>query len=120
MESKKEEIERINKLIPELKNINSLDHYQKGEYCDAQDDTKSWLVGEIVERTDDKIKVHFEGWSSKYDETWSIKNRKVEHFRRYSKGYTGQKGTAYRSLAFSMDDFEFVRNNIKEIISTNF
>jgi hypothetical protein len=120
MESKKEEIERINKLIPELKNINSLDYYQKGEFVDAQDDTKNWLVGEIVERSDDKIKVHFEGWSSKYDETWSIRNKKVEHFRRYSKGYTGQKGTAYRSLSFNQEEFDQIKNLIKEIIETNF
>jgi hypothetical protein len=120
MDSKKEDIEKINKLIQETKNINSIDHYQKGEYCDAQDETKQWCVGEIIERTDDKIKVHFEGWSNKFDEVWSFKNRKVEHFRRYSRGYTGQKVTAYRSLTFIQEDLTALRNNIKEIILSNF
>jgi hypothetical protein len=120
MDSKKEENERINKLIQEMKNINSLDFYEKGNFCDAQDETKSWCVGEIVERTDDKLKVHFEGWSSKFDEVWSIKNKKVEHFRRYSKGYTGQKVTAYRTLTFNLDEFTATKNYIQEIIQSNF
>jgi hypothetical protein len=110
----------INKLQAELKRVLTEDFYQKGLFIDAMDDVKNWCVGEIIERIDDKLKVHFEGWSNKFDETVSIKSKKIDLFRKHSKGYTGQKITAYRSLHFNSEEFITTRDTIKEIISTNF
>lgn len=53
--------------LKDLKNLN-LDPFQVGNYVDVIDDTKTWCLGEIVERKGDTVKVHFDGWSSKYDE----------------------------------------------------
>jgi hypothetical protein len=44
----------------------------------------------------------------------------VNHFRRYSKGYTGQKKVAYRDYTFSEEDFNLIRNLIIEIKNKHF
>ena len=110
----------INKLQQELKKALAEDYFQKGVYCDAMDETRAWCVAEIKDRIDDKIKIHFEGWSNKFDDQYSIKSKKIDIFRRNSKGYSGQKITAYRTLNFNTSDYDYSKNLIKEIINSNF
>ena len=52
------------------KNYNHLPDYQLNTYIDAKDTVNHWCVGQIVDIDEDKntLKVHFEGWSSRYDE----------------------------------------------------
>jgi ubiquitin C-terminal hydrolase len=113
------ESERISKLISESKKI-EIDNYFVGNYCDALDQTKNWCIAEVIHRTDDKVKIHFEGWSSKFDEVLSIKSRRLAHFRKFSRGYTGQKSTAFRLYTFKYDDFLEIKSLIRLIIETNF
>ena len=53
-----------------LKNIRNLviEDFEKGFYVDALDENKNWCVAQILERKSDIIKIHYDGWSSKYDE----------------------------------------------------
>jgi hypothetical protein len=96
---------------PKILNI-----YEVGNFCDALDETKNYCVGEIIENKGDQYKIHFEGWSSKHDIIVSMgRSKKIEHFRKFTKGYTGQKMTAYRILNFQKEDFLQFKNMIKEI-----
>lgn len=115
----KSELERITKLISESKKL-EIDNYFVGNYCDALDLTKNWCVAEVIDRTDDKVKVHFEGWSSKFEEVLSINSKRLTHFRKFSRGYTGQKSTAYRLYYFNYEDFLEIKTLIRIIIETNF
>ena len=59
--------EEMHLKIASLKNL-QLDNFIEGAYVDAVDDSKQWCLAEIVSRSNDMVKVHFEGWSNKYDE----------------------------------------------------
>ncbi len=109
------EYERLEKLALELKK-NNIDNYKIGNYCDALDETKNWCVGEVIDRQNDQLKVHFEGWSSKHDIPVLLgKVKKTDHFRKYTKGYTGQKQTAFRTLSFPKEDLLNFKNFVKEL-----
>lgn len=117
MESKTtfNEFEILEKLASDLKKTN-IDNYKIGNYCDALDETKNWCVGEVIDRQNDQLKVHFEGWSSKHDiPVFLGKVKKTDHFRRFTKGYTGQKQTAFRTLSFPKEEILNFKNFIKEL-----
>lgn len=67
MENKIREIQQLSEKVPQLKNL-QIDNFHEGNFVDAVDETKLWCVGQIVSRNGDKVIVHFEGWSSKFDE----------------------------------------------------
>lgn len=71
----------------------------KGQYVDVLDEAKTWCIAIVVDVIDSEfVKITYDGWSEKYDEKVSIKrSSKITHFRKLSKGYTGQKKTALRS-----------------------
>jgi len=124
MDQRNTDFEQINEKISKLKNL-SIDNFYVGNYVDSLDEAKTWCLGEIMMRNGDVVKVHYEGWSSKFDEVivksnkiMSIKKvNKINHFRRYSKGYTGQKRNAYRDYNYNENDFNTLKtliNNIKD------
>ena len=109
-----QEYERLIKLSKEIKSSN-IDTYDTGNYCDALDETKNWCVGEVLNHQDDQLKIHFDGWSHKHDISVFLgKIKKVDHFRKFTKGYTGQKQTAYRTLNFQKEEFTDFKNLVKE------
>lgn len=115
LKSSQTDYERLEKLANELKKTN-IDNYKVGNYCDALDETKNWCVGEVVDRQNDQIKVHFEGWSSKHDIPVLLgKFKKTDHFRKFTKGYSGQKMTAYRTLNFQKEDFLAFKELVQDI-----
>lgn len=69
----KENLENINDKAIKLK-IQHIDNFIPGNYVDAMDDAKNWCIAEIVNRKGNYIRVHYEGWSSKYDEVTLILN----------------------------------------------
>jgi hypothetical protein len=66
----KENLENINEKTIKLK-IQHLDNFIPAKYVDVLDDAKTWCIAEIIQRKGNYIIVHFEGWSSKYDEVKS-------------------------------------------------
>ena len=52
------------------KNYNPIPDYQLNTFLDVKDTVNHWCVGQIVDIDEEKnmVKVHFEGWSSRYDE----------------------------------------------------
>ena len=106
--------EQLEKTAIENKPKNS-DIFKVGNFCDALDETKNFCVGEIIENQGDQYRVHFEGWSNKHDIIVTIgRTKKIDHFRRNTKGYTGQKMTAYRTLNFQKEEFLQFKKLIKE------
>lgn len=48
------------------------------------------------------------------------RGNKINHFRRYSKGYSGQKKNAYRDYVYSDNDFFYIKDTIQEITNNEF
>ena len=67
MDNKNRELEKITEKIPKLKTL-SINNFYEGNYIDSLDEAKTWCLAEIVMRNNDFVKVHYEGWSSKFDE----------------------------------------------------
>jgi hypothetical protein len=55
------------------KNYNFLADLKHSDYIDCKDTVNHWCVGEVIDVDPDKnmIKIHFEGWTNRYDEVWS-------------------------------------------------
>lgn len=53
----------------EEKTITIWDLYKEEDFIDAKDSQGDWRVGYIIAKLDHlkNFKVHFDGWSSKYD-----------------------------------------------------
>lgn len=47
--------------------------WKLGDYCESCDHTKSWYRCKIIQVEDNRVKVHFCGWNSRYDK-WLEKN----------------------------------------------
>ena len=107
--------ESLEKTANEIKPKNT-DIFKAGTYCDSLDETKNFCVGEIIECQQEQVRVHFEGWSKKHDIVVVIgRTKKIDHFRKNTKGYTGQKMTAYRVLEFQREDFLQFKHAIKDL-----
>lgn len=87
-------LEKRLKLIKEMHN--PFGTIRPGLWVDAIDSINAWLSSSIEEVDGTSIKVHFEGWPSKWDEWMRITSYKVAPFRKHSIGYTGQVRVALR------------------------
>ena len=54
----REEFRSLQKKLNDLKTI-QIDNYFVGNFCDALDLNKQWCVAEVIDRQDDKIKIHW-------------------------------------------------------------
>lgn len=57
----------LEKKLEALKKHNFYDNYNEGRFIDAQDSVNTWCLSQIVEVDQRMLKVHFDGWSSKWD-----------------------------------------------------
>ena len=70
--------------------------YEVGEYIDGVDSVQKWCLAQIVQKDEFTAKIHFDGWSSKWDVTYKWNSYRIAPFRRYSSGYSGQQRTPLR------------------------
>lgn len=84
---------------------NPIDDFKEGSFVDARDSVNRWCVAIIKHRFthQERVTVRFDGWSSSWDETYTIKGDKVAPFRRYSRLYTGQIKFAIRDEKYSVE-----------------
>lgn len=70
-------------LFQQANDYDHMQEYQFGQYVDARDSVGKWCAGQIVEYDEDKklVRVHFDGWSEKYDEYISLLSPKIAPFR---------------------------------------
>lgn len=58
----------LEKKLEALKKHNQYEGYDDGRFIDAQDTVNTWCLGQICQVIDAKtIKVHYDGWSTKWD-----------------------------------------------------
>mmetsp|Transcript_19956 Transcript_19956/g.36937 ORF Transcript_19956/g.36937 Transcript_19956/m.36937 type:complete len:2099 (-) Transcript_19956:32-6328(-) len=76
-----------------------MDPYAVGNYVDAKDSTNKWMVATVVEevRESNQVKIHYEGWSQKWDLYIYKNSNKLAPFRKYTRCYTGQEKAAIRT-----------------------
>ena len=48
-------------------------HYKKGYYIDCVDDCNRYQMAQIMDLMNDTIKVHFDGWGTRYDKVYFSK-----------------------------------------------
>lgn len=71
--------------------------YQIGTYLDALDTENIWRVAQVIDLFENKLKIHYEGWGSKYDISIDKDSNKLARFREHTRGYTGQRYNAMRA-----------------------
>lgn len=81
-----------------------------------------WCVGQIIElnETNTSARVHYDGWSEKYDEYVQVKSGKIAPFRFCTVNYTGQNFSAYRDFHYNFDLHEKYKKELSEILSKGF
>ena len=69
-------------------------------YVDAKDSVNNWCVAKIIDHEirNNRILIHFDGWSQRYDETVRTGSSRIAPFRKYTQGYTGQSKVALRDF----------------------
>jgi len=100
-----------------------LDYLAMDYYVDAKDQVNNWCVAQINEVMHDKnsIKIHFDGWSSRYDVVVKRNNhQKMAPFRSHTVGYTGQAKNAYREFKLTPTYMSLMQNKIEAIIDSKF
>eukprot|EP00826_Nyctotherus_ovalis_P031975 TRINITY_DN2577_c0_g7_i1.p1 TRINITY_DN2577_c0_g7~~TRINITY_DN2577_c0_g7_i1.p1 ORF type:complete len:277 (-),score=78.87 TRINITY_DN2577_c0_g7_i1:697-1527(-) len=84
-------------------------------------DTNTWRVGIVTQVQDNCIDVHFEGWAPKYDEkNVKVTEFRVEPFRKYTRGYTGQVKSTYRVFAYSSEERKEMERRLRETVEKRF
>lgn len=64
--------------------------------------------------------MHFEGWGSRYDETFKFNSLKINFFRKYSEGYTGQKKNALRKFQINYTTQDEYMKRVKNLVESRF
>lgn len=56
------------------KNYNYVQDIALNQYIDTKDTVNHWCVGEVIDINDEnnQVKIHFEGWTTRYDEVSMI------------------------------------------------
>ena len=113
-----------------IKNLTSkMDGYewihdiQKDWYIDAKDSVNNYWVAIITEDDQDKeeYNIHFDGWSTKYDEYVPYSCTKIEPFRTITKGYTGMKNSSKREeWSFKSEELESLKEKVEDIVKEEF
>ena len=57
----------LDKKLELLRKYNPYEKYDDGRFIDAQDTVNTWCLGQITEVDQRNIRIHFDGWSPKWD-----------------------------------------------------
>ena len=76
------------------------------------------MADEKVE--DGYIKLHFEGWSARYETRVKQNSNKIAPFRSHTRGYSGQAKGAYRDWKLNLAHQSHIESRVKEVIQTKF
>ena len=60
-------------------------------FVDAKDQVNNWCVAYVIEENFDNntVKLHFEGWSARFELVLKRNSNKMAPFRSHTRGYTG-------------------------------
>lgn len=96
--------------------------YQQGSFIDSRDTMNTWCIGKVLDINKETkyIKIRYDGWSDKWDNTFPFSSNRIAPFRKYSELYTGQKGTAIREYLYSRDDIQKAGDRLSSLPDTAF
>ena len=82
----------------------------------------NWCVARIIDHDirNSRILIHFDGWSSRYDETVRTGSSRIAAFRKYTRGYTGQSKVALRDFVLNYSYHVMLLKRIQIVIDSNF
>lgn len=60
--------------------------FQVGEFIDASDSVQKWCVARVVDKRENEIYIHYEGWSDRWNEWIPINSERLAPYRTRSKG----------------------------------
>lgn len=66
-------------------NIVPLKDLKVGDYLDCRDSVNNWCIAEVLKMTDMRIYVHYEGWSTRWDEWLGLTTDSVAPLHTYTK-----------------------------------
>lgn len=94
-----------------------LNNYSTHSYIDSKDTTKTWCACIIlnIDYNTKNLKIHYEGWGTKFDRTLSFSSSLIAPFRKHSILYTGQKDLAIRDWVFSKSELFEVKSILKSL-----
>lgn len=110
----------LDKRIQIVKNChNPYGTIKPGLWVDAIDSVNSWLSATIEEVENNSVRVHFEGWPSKWDDWYRITSYKICPFRKQTCGYTGQLRIALRKTELPVEELQKMIEKIDICIKNN-
>lgn len=91
-------------------------------YLDAKDSVNNWCVAKIVDHdmANNRIMIHYDGWSQKFDETCRITSSRIAPFRKFTQGYTGQHKVAMRDFDLNYSYQVMLLNRVQQVHKSNF
>ena len=76
----------------------------------------TWCIGKVIEINKESkyVKVRYDGWSEKWDNTFHFSSNRIAPFRKNSELYTGQKGIAIREYTYSREEIQRAEERLNE------
>lgn len=96
--------------------------YQEGSFIDSRDTMNTWCTSRVLAINFDSkwIRIRYDGWSEKWDNTFSFTSNRIAPFRKKSELYTGQKCTAIRTWEFSLEEIASCIETMENLPKTPF
>jgi ubiquitin C-terminal hydrolase len=92
----------------------------KGLYVDAKDSVNSWCAAKIIDSEPERVKIHYEGWSEKWEIWLPVKSDKLAPFRLHSRRYTGQNKLAIRDWVLSEAELVRIEASLSALTSSGY
>lgn len=96
------------------------DWLDKGLYVDAKDSVNSWCVATVLDIDQQRIKLHYDGWSHKWESWLPIQSDKLAPFRMHSRRYTGQNKLAIREWVLTDSELDRVEATLLELMNSGY
>ena len=59
-------------------------NFSLGQWIDVKDTINQWLEAEVIDKTDDKVYVHYNGWGERWDEWIDMSSDRIAFFRTHT------------------------------------
>lgn len=92
-------------------------------YIDWEDTVTNYCVAQIkeIDESEEKISLHFDGWSVKYNEDIPFNSNRLDAFRLITAGYTGMRSSAKRETwKYHYGDLETLKRKVEDTIEEEF
>ena len=95
---------------------------KEGDFIDAVDSVNKWCLATVLKPLSESfVRVHFDGWSQKWDTHYRWNSYKWAPFRRNSQDYTGQQGVPLRqNMSYDIKLVHYHKNKVDKIVADNF